>query len=156
MSSAKSTVLSAADAEPPSTLRVKPMRKKPDASSGWKCLHCCKPFSSKYIVERHSKKCSETIKKPCVDVNLECKLYIGSSLSSNVLNKTGPTTKVAKVRKPKPRHLCAACEKSFGQKHDLVYHIKTYHPSLDVEAVCPVRKKNKNLKCPGKQICCDI
>jgi len=143
MSSAQYTVSPATAAEPPSTLRVKQSRKKPDTSSQWKCLQCCKHFSNKYILGKHNKKCSRTTKNSPVNDR--------SSQSSNIQNKACPTTTVANVLKPRPRHSCSACDKSFVDKSDLVYHIKSYHPSIDVDAVCPMRKKSKNLVCPGKQ-----
>jgi len=161
MSSVNSSVLPATSAaEPPSTLRVKPSRKKPDASSGLKCLHCPKYFSTKYVLETHNRKCGGNVQNPSVNVNPRIKPYIKSSISSNALNESGPTTTCTVgtsadgLRQRRPRHPCSVCDKSFANKVDLVYHIKSYHTSVDVDTVCPFKPKTRynGLVCPGQLI----
>jgi len=108
-----------------STIRVIPHRITPDSSSVWKCLQCNKPFSDKYCLEKHNKKC------------------IG-----NVEN--APVNEVSKISvKTVRRYSCSTCQRSFANKHYLVYHIKSYHPSINVDAFGPPRI-HKVLKCPGE------
>jgi len=129
-----------------STMRVKPSRKKTE-SSAWKCLQCDRHYSDQYCLEKHSKKCvGKVVKAPVGGVN------IGECSSSNItsLHSSNGISSTTRVRKGQSRrHSCLICEKSFANKQDLVYHIKSYHPSIDADAICPPRFK-KVLQCPGE------
>jgi len=107
-----------ATAELPSTIRVKPSRKIPDSSSVWKCLLCNKPYSDKYCLKKHSKKCIGTVQN-------------------------------APAKVQSRRHSCSICEKSFVNKHFFVFHIKSYHPSFDIDSFGTPRF-HRVLKCPGQ------
>jgi len=139
MSSNNGTIFQAtAAAEPPGALRIKPSRNKQDASSEWKCLQCNKNFSRKSALKVHNRK--------------SCRKVQNSSGSVNGCLRLLTTPTAENARRPrKPRHPCTVCEKSFANKLDLVYHIRSYHPSVDVETVCPIKStKHKNfLVCPG-------
>jgi len=133
MAAADNTILPAEVSAGSSTLRLKPSRKKPDTSSEWHCLKCNKHFSFKGVLTRHEKQC-------CGNVNT----ILHSSIE---VSPTIPTPTVTNV--PRPRHTCSICHKSFVNKGDFVYHIKSYHPSTSVDTVSHT-KRIKALKCPGQ------
>jgi len=124
---------------PDSTLRVKPSRKKTDPSSKWKCLACNKHFSDKYCLEKHHKICKGDVKNPPA----------GSPKASNEFNAYFPST-AAVTKKQRRRHFCALCPKCFCEKRYLVYHIKTYHPTVEVDSTGPSSTVKKLLQCPGQ------
>jgi len=126
-----------ATAEVPSTLRVKESRKTPDSSSVWKCLRCNKHYSDKYCLQRHNRKCIGHVEIAPGTVNILERNP--SNIITSLHSSNGVSTIFCKtgVRNVPSRRSCLICEKSFATKHNLVYHIKCYHPSIDVDSICP-------------------
>jgi len=140
MTSVDGAVLPETPAAGPATLRVKSSRKRPDASSEWKCLACKKLFSSKYCLRVHKKKCIGNVLNPPGSVN-----------SSNKVNANFPSITVPK----RQRHTCPECSKSYAEKRYLVYHIKSYHPTVEADTICRIPRGltiKKVLRCPGQLI----
>jgi len=105
--------------EEPSTISVHQGRKK----SKWKCLNCHRHFCKKYVLENHGKKCSEKVHYSPVDVS--------------------------HVKQNGRLAACPMCQKWFSNKSNLVNHIKNYHSSIDVNTICPRRRKT-TASCPGE------
>jgi len=121
------------------TLRVKPSRKRPDPSSEWKCSVCNKNFSGKFSLGRHTTKCIKNVENPPGSVNTS------KEVNANVPNSVTGVTKKKKRR----RHFCAICPKSFCDKKDLVYHLKSYHPSDEADTIAALPTIRKLSQCPG-------
>jgi len=95
-----------------STVSAAQQRKKPNASSVWKCSRCNKHFCNKFVLERHISKCNMSL-----------------SLQFDI------------VRSNAERIVCLLCQKTFSHKCNLVYHVKRCHSSVDVNTICPTRHK---------------